>query len=349
MKFWRMVSVLLCAITILSNGAIIRAVSVELQQPISVQYTPYSILLNGENVVYEALILNNNHFIRLRDLAYSLSGTEKQFDVSWVGETNTVMLNGGKPYTPIGVEMTMLLENNNQYPVWGSITTPTESRFYLDDAEFQTIAYNIFGYHYVRLRDFARVFNFKIDWNGEENLIRVSTPESYTGEANEREEPQNEIGNYPHDAYSYMSFLYMVNDAGAVEIIRYMGNEERVVIPETIKNQPVRVLQQGAFYPFEASLTGGRPGLWTSNLSSVVIPDSVTMIGDAVFSQCYNLTHITIGSGLTKIAEYAFVNADSLITIDVSPDNPAFLSEDGVLYNIDKTEAIWSSLINPFE
>ena len=49
----------------------------------------------------------------------------------------------------------------------------------------------------------------------------------------------------------------------------------------------------------------------------VVIPDSVTSIGDEVFENC-----------------------DSLTSINVASDNEYYSDEDGVLFNKDKTELI---------
>ena len=49
-----------------------------------------------------------------------------------------------------------------------------------------------------------------------------------------------------------------------------------------------------------------------SNLTSVVIPDSVTSIGSMAFDDCNSLSSVTIGNGLTSIGSDAF---DKLRTI----------------------------------
>ena len=50
-------------------------------------------------------------------------------------------------------------------------------------------------------------------------------------------------------------------------------------------------------------------------LSEIVIPSSVTSIGDSAFSDCYSLSEIVIPSSVTSIGKYAFYGCDSLSEI----------------------------------
>jgi hypothetical protein len=75
-----------------------------------------------------------------------------------------------------------------------------------------------------------------------------------------------------------------------------------------------------------------------TNLTSITIPDSVTSIGDGAFQGCTSLTSVTIGSGVTSIGVLGtFNNCTSLTSINVDPANSEYSSQDGVLYNKDKT------------
>ena len=59
-------------------------------------------------------------------------------------------------------------------------------------------------------------------------------------------------------------------------------------------------------------------------ITSVLIPESVTTIGESAFAQCIGLTSITIPKNVTKIYRNPFVFCSSLASIEVDPDNTTF-------------------------
>lgn len=73
------------------------------------------------------------------------------------------------------------------------------------------------------------------------------------------------------------------------------------------------------------------------SLEDIKLPEGLVSIGEYAFSQCYALESILIPSSVTNIGEGAFSDCDFLERIDVDQDNEAYISEDGVLYNKDKT------------
>ena len=77
--------------------------------------------------------------------------------------------------------------------------------------------------------------------------------------------------------------------------------------------------------------------LQCSNLVSVTIPDSVTSIGGNAFQQCTSLASVTIPDSVTSIGEGAFGKCTSLAAINVNSGNRLYSSDNGVLYNKDKT------------
>ena len=77
-----------------------------------------------------------------------------------------------------------------------------------------------------------------------------------------------------------------------------------------------------------------------TSLTEIVIPNSVITIGAGAFLNCISLTSITIGAGVTSIGASAFAGCTSLTAINVNANNTAFMSENGVLFNKNKTTLI---------
>lgn len=76
------------------------------------------------------------------------------------------------------------------------------------------------------------------------------------------------------------------------------------------------------------------------NLTSIIIPDSVVSIGNHAFHGCSGLDSITIPKSVTSVGDYAFQACFYLTAINVDADNAVYCSEDGILYNKEKTEII---------
>ena len=91
-----------------------------------------------------------------------------------------------------------------------------------------------------------------------------------------------------------------------------------------------------------ASVTSiGGDAFWGCRaLTSITIPPNVTYIGEGAFQSCNGLTinSITIPAGVIFIGNGAF--SDTRLSITVSPDNLDYASKDGILFNKEMTQLI---------
>jgi hypothetical protein len=74
-----------------------------------------------------------------------------------------------------------------------------------------------------------------------------------------------------------------------------------------------------------------------TGLTSVTIGNSVTSIERGAFSRCTGLTSVTIPNSVMSIGTEAFYGCSSLTSITVDASNPAYTSENGVLFSKAKT------------
>lgn len=76
------------------------------------------------------------------------------------------------------------------------------------------------------------------------------------------------------------------------------------------------------------------------NLKSVIIPASVTTIGEDAFYYSFNLTKVTIPASVISIGIRAFADCPMLQNISVDPENQFYSSVDGLLLSKDQTKFI---------
>jgi len=115
----------------------------------------------------------------------------------------------------------------------------------------------------------------------------------------------------------------------------------------TIPNSVTKIGEYAAFYnctsltsitiPDSVTSIGRSAFSGCKSLASVTIPNSVTSIEGWAFSDCKSLVSVTLPNSVISIGEYAFYVCTSLTTINVDAGNTMYNSQDGVLYNKNKT------------
>lgn len=134
-----------------------------------------AVKVNGRNIDFDAYAIQNTNYFKLRDIAYILSGTNKQFDCSYDTPTNAIRLTSGKSYTVVGGEMGA----KGTQPV--TLTAAT-SDLYLVANLVEMNAYIINGSNYFKLRDIARALDFYVGWDADNKQIVMDTNRGYLEE-----------------------------------------------------------------------------------------------------------------------------------------------------------------------
>lgn len=103
---------------------------------------------------------------------------------------------------------------------------------------------------------------------------------------------------------------------------REMSYVETIKLPDTIK-----IIGENAFYE-------------CTKLKNINIPKNLEKIGKNAFYGCELLTSIDIPESVNKIGDYVFEGCNALETINVDGKNKNYSSEDGILFNKDKSTLI---------
>ncbi|MEG2176016.1 MAG: hypothetical protein RRY97_03995 [Oscillibacter sp.] len=133
------------------------------------------VTLNSKPVTLEAYNIEGNNYFMLRDIASILSGTEKQFNVSYDKEKKAVVLTPKTAYAPVGGE---LAAGSGKAQSAVKSTSPILK----DGAEITLTAYNIHGNNFFKLRDLGQAFDFGVDYDKATKSVCIDSAKGYTPE-----------------------------------------------------------------------------------------------------------------------------------------------------------------------
>lgn len=147
------------------------------------QPSPHAIYVDGTKANVAAYTIAGNNYFKLRDIAAIVSGSEKQFEVSWNNDAKRIDLTSGKPYTIVGGELGAIGSASKQAETSTAVV-------YKDNAQMDYTGYNIDDNNYYKLRDVCESFNIGIKWDGANQRVDILTDESYVPEGQEPVEPE---------------------------------------------------------------------------------------------------------------------------------------------------------------
>ena len=171
-------------------------------------------------------------------------------------------------------------------------------------------------------------------------------------------------GNLYNESKAFIYEDYVLFNKNKTTLIAYRAKKTNYTIPNS-----VTTIGDWAFAGCDSLTSINIPNNVTTigkgafshcdSLTSINIPNSVTTIGDWAFAGCDSLTSINIPNSVTTIGKFAFSGCDSLTSITIPSSvitiigNPfhfwhghlyneseAFIYEDHVLFNKDKTTLI---------
>jgi len=142
--------------------------------------------LDGKKVEFQMYALKDpatgspTNYVKIRDLALALNGTQAQFNVGWDQAAQVVSLTANAPYTTAnGTENMTPFRDPRPY------TVPSNPTMVNGQASDLTAIYLVDdaggGYTYYQLRDLGRKLGFNVDWSQDRGVF-IETGKPYSGQ-----------------------------------------------------------------------------------------------------------------------------------------------------------------------
>ncbi|MBQ1302421.1 MAG: hypothetical protein IIY29_03625, partial [Firmicutes bacterium] len=152
------------SVVVLAGTLVFAEGATHVSNPIDVNGTPVDI--KGYNI-------GNHNYFKLRDLAESLKGTEKHFQVEWDEENQRVNLTLDQDYEPDGTE------DENWQPSENPTAVKGTAEIWLNGEPVEIEAYVVDDYNYVKLRDIASLVDFAVNYYHETHSVSFLTDKVY--------------------------------------------------------------------------------------------------------------------------------------------------------------------------
>ncbi len=199
---------LLCGMTTLAFGA-----STYIAVPKNV-----SVLIDGKTEKLAGYNVEGQNYFSLRDFAYLLNGSSKQFNITYDAKEKAIHLWKGKAYSVNGTE----LKAGNSVE---KEATSLASTLFLDNSRIKFTAYSVEGINYFRFSDIMQIFNVYASYDYSKSAIVLDPLKEYTVQ-------------FQHTVESgYFDFLHgsILGNADTGEILYANNADQKVSIASTTK------------------------------------------------------------------------------------------------------------------
>ncbi len=164
--------------------------------------------------------------------------------------------------------------------------------------------------------------------SGHRNVAALIDGKIYIGEAGYGDTNPNRDYNVFE---KNIGFSYKTLGSGIV-IYQYDGYDENINVPSTIDDKTVTGFLYKCFYIGEN---------WSGiKIKKITLPNTITSLGTETFNNLLNLVEVNIPLSISEIDINVFEGSDNLTRINIDSKNCYFSSEDGVLFDKNKTNLI---------
>lgn len=133
-----------------------------------IQATTQKLTVNAKDTTLTSYEIGGDSYVKLRDLATLLSGTNSEFSISYDNGTRVITVDTGKLYVPVGGELAA------QTSYDGSCVVSNQP-LVVDGKTVNVKTYNISGNNYLRLSDISIYLDFNAEYDAQTGTILVTT------------------------------------------------------------------------------------------------------------------------------------------------------------------------------
>lgn len=170
--------------TITPNASASTAATLPQSTSVKIQPSTHVVTVDGERVDPQGYNINGYNFYKLRDIAYILNGTDSQFNVTWDGANNRIILTDDAAYQEVGGEMTSSVSAEIKN------VSESDSTIVLDGKTLSLTGYRINGNNYYKIRDVGSALGFSVDFDPETEIVLIGSANA--GEGGTQEDPNDE-------------------------------------------------------------------------------------------------------------------------------------------------------------
>lgn len=170
--------------TITPNASASTAATLPQSTSVKIQPSTHVVTVDGERVDPQGYNINGYNFYKLRDIAYILNGTDSQFNVTWDGANNRIILTDDAAYQEVGGEMTSSVSAEIKN------VSESDSTIVLDGKTLSLTGYRINGNNYYKIRDVGSALGFSVDFDPETEIVLIGSANA--GQDDTQDNPKDE-------------------------------------------------------------------------------------------------------------------------------------------------------------